>query len=82
VKTNTDLFSEHSFLEIDNVHVQNAFVLLDRLTLAGNHRYKSHFFTDSDHSIRTHNANHEIYWLLAENLWDIMGGYVAPAHHH
>ncbi|KAK3827411.1 MAG: dipeptidyl peptidase IV N-terminal region-domain-containing protein [Benniella sp.] len=66
----------------DNVHVQNAFVLLDRLTLAGNHRFKSHFFTDSDHSIRNHNANHEIYWLLAETLWESMGGYVAPAHHH
>ncbi|KAF9362944.1 hypothetical protein BGX34_005222 [Mortierella sp. NVP85] len=66
----------------DNVHVQNAFVLLDRLTLAGNHRYKSHFFTDSDHSIRSHNANHEIFWLLAETLWESMGGYVAPAHHH
>ncbi|KAF9358129.1 hypothetical protein BGX26_002420 [Mortierella sp. AD094] len=66
----------------DNVHVQNAFVLMDRLTLAGNHRYKSHFFTDSDHSIRSHNANHEIYWFLTENLWEIMGGYVAPAHHH
>ncbi|KAG0077163.1 hypothetical protein BGZ90_007622 [Linnemannia elongata] len=78
---NTDFLLVHGTGD-DNVHVQNAFVLLDRLTLAGNHRYKSHFFTDSDHGIRTHNANHEIYWLLAENLWDIMGGYVAPAHHH
>ncbi|KAI1306255.1 hypothetical protein EDD11_004841 [Mortierella claussenii] len=66
----------------DNVHVQNAFVLMDRLTLAGNHRYKSHFFTDSDHAIRSHNANHEIYWLLAQNLWETMGGYVALVHHH
>ncbi|KAG9067683.1 hypothetical protein KI688_011270 [Linnemannia hyalina] len=78
---NTDFLLVHGTGD-DNVHVQNAFVLMDRLTLAGNHRYKSHFFTDSDHGIRTHNANHEIYWLLAENLWDIMGGFVAPAHHH
>ncbi|KAF8930232.1 hypothetical protein BGZ58_008379 [Dissophora ornata] len=54
----------------------------DHLTLAGNHRYKSRFFTDSDHGIRAHNANHEIYWLLTENLWEIMGGYVPPSHHH
>ncbi|KAF9904887.1 hypothetical protein EC991_002250 [Linnemannia zychae] len=85
--TNMTGFENSDFLLVhgtgdDNVHVQNAFVLLDRLTLAGNHRFKSHFFTDSDHGIRTHNANHEIYWLLAENLWDIMGGFVAPAHHH
>ncbi|GJJ79193.1 dipeptidyl aminopeptidase B [Entomortierella parvispora] len=66
----------------DNVHVQNSLVLMDRLTMASNHRYKSHYFTDSDHSIRAHNANHEIYWLLAENMWETMGGYVAPAHHH
>ncbi|KAF9981576.1 hypothetical protein BGZ75_007084 [Mortierella antarctica] len=66
----------------DNVHVQNSYVLLDRLTLAGNHRYKSHFFTDSDHSIRSHNANHEIYWLLAENMWATLGGFVAPVRHH
>ncbi|KAG0056197.1 hypothetical protein BGZ83_006106 [Gryganskiella cystojenkinii] len=80
-------FNEQDFLLVhgtgdDNVHVQNAFVLMDRLTLAGNHRYKSHFFTDSDHGIRTHNANHEIYWLLTQNMWEIMGGFVAPAHHH
>ncbi|KAG0222716.1 hypothetical protein BGX31_008912 [Mortierella sp. GBA43] len=54
----------------------------DRLTLAGNHRYKSRFFTDSDHRIQSHNANHEIYWLLVENLWEVMGGYTPPAHHH
>ncbi|KAF9432501.1 hypothetical protein BGZ76_010697 [Entomortierella beljakovae] len=80
-------FENQDFLLIhgtgdDNVHVQNAFVLMDRLTLAGNHRYKSHFFTDSDHGIRNHNANHEIYWYLTENLWELMGGYVAPVHHH
>ncbi|KAF9313541.1 hypothetical protein BG003_005079 [Podila horticola] len=80
-------FNNSEFLLIhgtgdDNVHVQNSYVLMDRLTLAGNHRYKSHFFTDSDHGIRTHNANHEIYWMLAEFLWDTMGGFVAPAHHH
>ncbi|KAF9394945.1 hypothetical protein CPC16_009783 [Podila verticillata] len=80
-------FNNSEFLLIhgtgdDNVHVQNSYVLMDRLTLAGNHRYKSHFFTDSDHRIRTHNANHEIYWLLAEFLWDNLGGYVAPVHHH
>ncbi|KAF9183212.1 hypothetical protein BGZ51_004173 [Haplosporangium sp. Z 767] len=61
----------------DNVHVQNAFVLIDRLTLAGNHRYKSHFFTDSDHAIRSHNANHEVYWLLTENLWEKLGGFLS-----
>ncbi|KAF9306990.1 hypothetical protein BGZ74_001111 [Mortierella antarctica] len=80
-------FNNSEFLLIhgtgdDNVHVQNSYVLMDRLTLAGNHRYKSHFFTDSDHGIRTHNANHEIYWLLAEFLWDTMGGFVAPVRHH
>ncbi|KAG0363875.1 hypothetical protein BGZ54_007981 [Gamsiella multidivaricata] len=85
--TNMTGFENSDFLLVhgtgdDNVHVQNAFVLIDRLTLAGNHRYKSHFFTDSDHGIRAHNANHEIYWLLAENLWETMGGFVSPAHHH
>ncbi|KAF9395973.1 hypothetical protein BGX21_009711 [Mortierella sp. AD011] len=85
--TNMTGFGNSEFLLIhgtgdDNVHVQNSFVLIDRLTLAGNHRYKSHFFTDSDHSIRSHNANHEIYWFMTENLWEIMGGYVASAHHH
>ncbi|KAG0202125.1 hypothetical protein BGX28_005267 [Mortierella sp. GBA30] len=78
---NSDFFLVHGTGD-DNVHVQNSFVLIDRLTLASNHRYKSHFFTDSDHSIYSHNAHHEIYWLLAENLWQSMGGYVAPAHHH
>ncbi|KAF9200764.1 hypothetical protein BGZ49_009007 [Haplosporangium sp. Z 27] len=80
-------FANSEFLLIhgtgdDNVHIQNSFVLMDRLTVAGNHRYKSHFFTDSDHGIRNHNAFHEIYWYLAENLWEIMGGFVAPSHHH
>ncbi|KAF9426556.1 hypothetical protein BGZ94_006359 [Podila epigama] len=66
----------------DNVHVQNSYVLVDRLTLAGNTRYKSHFFTDSDHSIRSHNANHEVYAMLSEFLWKTMGGFVAPVRHH
>ncbi|ORZ26461.1 dipeptidyl peptidase IV N-terminal region-domain-containing protein, partial [Lobosporangium transversale] len=77
----SDFFLVHGTGD-DNVHIQNSFVLLDRLTLVGNHRFKSHFFTDSDHGIRSHNANHEVYWMLTQNLWEIMGGYVAPAHHH
>ncbi|KAG0334220.1 hypothetical protein BG004_000506 [Podila humilis] len=80
-------FNNSEFLLIhgtgdDNVHIQNSYVLMDRLTLAGNHRYKSHFFTDSDHGIRNHNANHEIYWKLSEFLWTTMGGFVAPVSHH
>ncbi|KAF9980325.1 hypothetical protein BGZ65_005231 [Modicella reniformis] len=69
---NTDFLLVHGTGD-DNVHVQNAMVLIDRLTLAGNHRYKSHFFTDSDHRIQNHNANHEIYWLLTETLWETTG---------
>ncbi|KAG0317535.1 hypothetical protein BGZ99_006222 [Dissophora globulifera] len=84
--TNMTGFENSEFLLVhgtgdDNVHIQNSFVLMDRLTLAGNHKFKSHFFTDSDHGIRSHNANHEIYWLLAETMWETMGGFVAPHHH-
>ncbi|KAG0231176.1 hypothetical protein BGW42_000408 [Actinomortierella wolfii] len=78
---NLDYFLVHGTGD-DNVHVQNSYALIDRLTLAGNHRYKLHVFTDSDHSIRSHNANHEIYWRLAEFLYESMGGFVAPVHHH
>lgn len=58
----------------DNVHFQNAAALIDRLTLASVHNYRVQFFTDSDHAINTHNANHEIYYLLTTYLWEGFGG--------
>ncbi|KAF9155773.1 hypothetical protein DFQ26_009632 [Actinomortierella ambigua] len=78
---NLDYFLVHGTGD-DNVHVQNTYSLIDRLTVAGNHRYKLHVFTDSDHSIRAHNANHEIYWRLSEFLYESIGGYVEELHHH
>lgn len=52
------------------VHFQNAAALVDRLTLASVHNYRVQFYTDSDHSINTHNANREIYYLLTDYLWE------------
>jgi dipeptidyl aminopeptidase len=53
-----------------SVHFQNAAALVDRLTLASVHGYRVQFYTDSDHSINTHNANREIYYLLTDYLWE------------
>ncbi|KAI8583529.1 hypothetical protein K450DRAFT_221602 [Umbelopsis ramanniana AG] len=58
----------------DNVHFQNAAALIDRLTMASVHNYRVQFYTDSDHSINTHNANREIYWLLTDYVWEGFGG--------
>ncbi|KAF9977561.1 hypothetical protein BGZ73_005690 [Actinomortierella ambigua] len=78
---NLDFFLVHGTGD-DNVHIQNSYALIDRLTLAGNHRYKMHVFTDSDHGVRAHNANHEIYWRLSEFMYESLGGFVAQVHHH
>lgn len=50
----------------DNVHVQNSFVLLDKLDLASVTNYDSHIFPDSDHNIKYHNANYVIYNQLVD----------------
>lgn len=59
----------------DNVHVQNSYILLDELDLAGVENYDVHIFPDSDHSIYYHNANRIVYdskFSLLELRWDMV----------
>jgi dipeptidyl aminopeptidase len=58
----------------DNVHFQNAAALVDALTQASVHTYRTQFFTDNTHSINSHGANKELYFLLSEFLWEGFGG--------
>ncbi|KAJ3208491.1 hypothetical protein HDU67_006703 [Dinochytrium kinnereticum] len=50
------------------VHLQNSAMLIWHLTGAKVRKYRSQFFTDSDHSIYAGGANSEVYALL----WDYM----------
>lgn len=45
----------------DNVHIQNTFMLLDKLNLAEVENFDMKIFPDSDHSIYHHNANTIVY---------------------
>ncbi|GEQ67785.1 hypothetical protein JCM33374_g1450 [Metschnikowia sp. JCM 33374] len=45
----------------DNVHMQNSLWLMDKFDKHGVENYDVHFFPDSDHSIRYHNANNIVY---------------------
>ncbi|KAI9322088.1 dipeptidyl peptidase IV N-terminal region-domain-containing protein [Dichotomocladium elegans] len=58
----------------DNVHFQNAAVLVDKLTQASVHSYRAQFYPDSNHRINYHEANPNIYYLLTEFLWESFGG--------
>ncbi|CAO0801292.1 unnamed protein product [Mucor circinelloides] len=58
----------------DNVHFQNSAVLVDKLTQANIHNYQVQFFPDSNHAIRYHNANQNVYYLLTNFLWETFGG--------
>ncbi|CAO3622792.1 unnamed protein product [Mucor hiemalis] len=59
----------------DNVHFQHSAVLVDKLTLADVHNYRVQFFPDSNHAIRFHNANKNVYYLLTEYLLESFGGH-------
>ncbi|KAI8091317.1 dipeptidyl peptidase IV N-terminal region-domain-containing protein [Gilbertella persicaria] len=54
----------------DNVHFQNAAVLVDKLTQANVHNYQVQFYTDNSHPIQYHNANQNVYYLLTNFLWE------------
>lgn len=56
------------------VHFQNSAVLVDKLTQANIHNYQVQFFPDSNHAIRYHNANPNVYYLLTKFLWESFGG--------
>ncbi|KAI8889441.1 hypothetical protein K501DRAFT_282328 [Backusella circina FSU 941] len=58
----------------DNVHFQHSAVLVDKLTKAEVHNYQVQFFPDSNHAIRHHNANYNLYYLLTKFLWESFGG--------
>lgn len=45
----------------DNVHIQNTFSFVDKLTRAGVMNYELSVFPDSDHDIMFHNAEKVIY---------------------
>lgn len=62
----------------DNVHFQQSAKLLDKFDLAGVENYDLHFFPDSDHAIRYHNANVIIYNKLLRWLERAFSGaYIA-----
>lgn len=72
-------FQDTNFLLVhgtgdDNVHFQNSAVLVDKLTRANVHNYQVQFFPDSNHAIRYHNANPNVYYLLTKFLWETFGG--------
>ncbi|KAG2236310.1 hypothetical protein INT48_001374 [Thamnidium elegans] len=72
-------FEEPNFLLVhgtgdDNVHFQNSAVLVDKLTRANIHNYQVQFFPDSNHAIRHHNANPNLYYMLTKFLWESFGG--------
>lgn len=52
----------------DNVHFQHTAVLVDKLTLEDIHNYRVQIYPDSNHAIRHHNANKNVYYLLTEFL--------------
>ncbi|KAG1043078.1 hypothetical protein G6F43_011751 [Rhizopus delemar] len=58
----------------DNVHFQHSATLVDKLTMADIHNYRIQFFTDSNHAIKYHNANKNVYYLLTEFLLESFGG--------
>lgn len=73
-------FKDHKYLLIhgtgdDNVHFQHSAVLVDKLTMADIHDYRVQFFTDSNHAIRYHNANKNVYYLLTDFLLESFGGH-------
>ncbi|KAI9318550.1 dipeptidyl peptidase IV N-terminal region-domain-containing protein [Dichotomocladium elegans] len=52
----------------DNVHFQNAAILVDKLNQASIHNYRTQFYPDSDHNIDYHNSNRQVYRLLTDFL--------------
>lgn len=61
----------------DNVHLQNSLQFLDHANLAGLENYDLHFFPDSDHAIRYHNAGVIVYdkllsWLRSAFRGDFL----------
>ncbi|KAI7893265.1 dipeptidyl peptidase IV N-terminal region-domain-containing protein [Mucor mucedo] len=59
----------------DNVHFQHTAVLVDKLTLEDIHNYRVQIFPDSNHAIRHHNANKNVYYLLTDFLLESFGGH-------
>ncbi|KAK4510874.1 uncharacterized protein ATC70_005309 [Mucor velutinosus] len=59
----------------DNVHFQHTAVLVDKLTLEDIHNYRVQIYPDSNHAIRHHNANKNVYYLLTEFLIESFGGH-------
>ena len=52
----------------DNVHIQNTFALLDRLTLAGVGNFDFQTYVDDDHSIYFHGGHRAVFLRLTEWL--------------
>lgn len=50
------------------VHFQHTAVLVDKLTLEDIHNYRVQIYPDSNHAIKHHNANKNVYYLLTEYL--------------
>lgn len=50
------------------VHFQHTAVLVDKLTMADIHNYRVQIYSDSNHAIRYHNANKNVYYLLTDFL--------------
>ncbi|KAI8644674.1 dipeptidyl peptidase IV N-terminal region-domain-containing protein [Parasitella parasitica] len=59
----------------DNVHFQHTAVLVDKLTLEDIHNYRVQIYSDSNHAIRHHNANKNLYYLLTDFLIESFGGH-------
>ncbi|RCI03344.1 hypothetical protein CU098_011828 [Rhizopus stolonifer] len=59
----------------DNVHFQHTAILVDKFTLSDIHNYRVQIYPDSNHAIRHHNANKNVYYLLTEFLLESFGGH-------
>lgn len=55
---------------VNIVHFQNSAVLVDKLTRANVHNYQVQYYPDSNHAIKFHNANPNLYYMLTKFLWE------------
>jgi len=52
------------------VHFQHSAVLVDKLIQAKIHNYQVQFFPDSNHALKYHDANEDVYYLLTKFLME------------
>ncbi|PHH87332.1 hypothetical protein CDD83_9007 [Cordyceps sp. RAO-2017] len=66
-----------------NVHYQNTAALLDRLVREGvpPHKVRMMAFTDSDHTLDFHGADHHLHKFLTDRLWDEIERKSSSSHH-